>query len=149
MLLRWLLASLHLLVLPLGFSAVWLRGRALFRTRSAADLPSVFLADNLWGAAALLWIVTGLARLLGGYEKATSYYMHDSMFKVKMGLFLAVFLLEIWPMTTLIRWRLALRRGQAPSLALAGRFGRISQVEGGLLVLIVVAATAVARGFFY
>lgn len=149
MLLRWFLASLHLLVLPLGLSAVWLRGRALRRTRDAVDLPSVFVADNLWGIAALLWIVTGLARLLGGFEKATSYYLHDSMFQLKMGVFLVIFLLEIWPMATLIRWRLALHRGQVPNLAAAGTFGWISFVETGLLIVMVVAATAVARGFLY
>ena len=47
--LRWLIATLHLLALPLGLGAIWARSRALSLTRSAADLHRVFVADNLWG----------------------------------------------------------------------------------------------------
>src|SRR2546428_8236437 len=75
--LRWLIATLHLLTLPLGLGAIWARSRALSLTRSADDLHRVFVADNLWGLAAVLWLVTGLLRVFAGLEKGTSYYLHD------------------------------------------------------------------------
>ena len=149
MLLRWLIASLHLLALPLGLGAVWARARALGLVRTADDLDRAFVADNLWGAAAGLWLVTGLVRVFGGVEKGAFYYLHDRAFIAKMGLFIIILLLEIRPMVTLIRWRIGLRRGNSLSLESAPALARITWVQACLVVLMVFAATAVARGFFY
>jgi len=147
--LRWLIATLHLLTLPLGLGAIWARSRALSLTRSADDLHRVFVADNLWGLAAVLWLVTGLLRVFAGLEKGTSYYLHDRVFYAKMGLFLVILLLEVRPMVTLIRWRAALRRGAALDTTPAPALARISQMQVALVVLMVFAATALARGFFF
>lgn len=103
---RWLIATVHLLVLPLGLGAVWARARALARVTAGEGLAAVFVADNLWGGAALLWIASGLWRLFSRLEKGNAYYLHDRAFYVKMGLLLVILLLEIWPMMTLIRWRI-------------------------------------------
>src|SRR5579872_6723402 len=111
MLFRWLLATLHLLALPLGLGAVWARSRALRLAKTAADLPRVFIADNLWGLAAIVWIATGLLRAFGGFEKGASYYLHDRVFFVKMGMLALILILEARPMAVLIRWRIAMRRG--------------------------------------
>ena len=145
----WLIATLHLLTLPLGLGAVWARSRALNRTRSAADLPAVFTADNLWGLAAFLWLTTGLLRVFAALEKPTAYYLHDRVFYIKMGLFLAVFLLELRPMITLIRWRAAAKRGATIDTAPAAALARISQIQVALVVVIAFAATALARGLFF
>ncbi len=149
MTLRWLIAALHLLALPLGLGAVWARSRALRHTDSADGLRRAFAADNLWGLAAALWIGTGLLRAFGGLEKGTSYYLHARVFYAKLGLFALILLLEIWPMVTLIRWRIAVRRGASIDTTPAPTLARISQVQAGLVVLVVLAATALARGLFY
>src|SRR5215813_9184457 len=112
MALRILLASLHLLAFGIGLGAVWVRGRALRGTLDPSALRRAFTADNLWGMAAFLWIATGLWRLLAGIEKPTGYYYHNGTFLLKMGCFLAIFLLEVAPMVTLLRWRAQLARGQ-------------------------------------
>jgi len=117
--------------------------------RTADDLDRAFVADNLWGAAAGLWLVTGLVRVFGGVEKGAFYYLHDRAFIAKMGLFIIILLLEIRPMVTLIRWRIGLRRGNSLSLESAPALARITWVQACLVVLMVFAATAVARGFFY
>ena len=149
MLIHWLVATLHLLGFPLGLGAVWERSRALTRARGATDLSRVFVADNLWGVAALLWIATGLLRVFGGIEKGAAYYLHDRAFYIKMAFFILILLLEVWPMMTLIRWRIQLRRGTPINLAVAGKLARISAIQSAIVVLMVCAATAVARGFLY
>lgn len=149
MTLRWLLASLHLLALPLGLGAVWARSRALTSARTNQDLKRVFVADNLWALAAALWIATGFWRVFSGLEKGSSYYLNNHVFYTKMGLLVLILLLEIWPIVTLIRWRNAVRRGVTVDLAPAGRLARISRIQAVLVVLMVFAATAMARGFFY
>ena len=149
MILRWIVATLHLLALPLGLGAIWSRSRALIQARNAADLSRAFIADSLWGLAAGLWIVTGLWRAFGGIEKGTEYYINNRVFYVKMGLLLLILALEIWPMTTLIQWRIVIRRGKPVDMATASALGRISQVQAVLVILMVFAATALTRGFFY
>ena len=148
MILNWLVASLHLLALPLGLGGVWLRSRELARPLDAEGLRRVFAADNAWGIAALLWLSSGLWRAFGGLEKGTLYYLHQPVFHIKMGLFVIVVLLEAWPMATLIGWRSRVRRGEPVDTAAAAAMARVGRIEALLVVLIVLAATALARGTF-
>jgi putative membrane protein len=143
---RWLAASLHLLALGIGLGAVWARGRSLRLPLKLATLRQVFLADSLWGLAAVLWISTGLWRMLAGLEKGTGYYLQNHVFLAKMALLIFVLLLELRPMVTLIRWRTAVSRGQTPDTSRAQSLARISFIQAGLIVLMVFAATAMARG---
>lgn len=143
------LATLHLVALGLGLGAVIARGTAL--REGSAGLRRAFKADSLWGLAAFLWLSTGLWRLLAATEKSTIYYMRNNAFFAKMALFLLILGLEIWPMLMLIRWRRALGRGASPESVLDQRAARrmaiISHVEALLVVLMVLMATAMARGY--
>jgi len=125
---------------------VWARGRALRSSLDAGSLRQVFFADTLWGLAAVLWISTGLWRLLAGLEKGTGYYLQNHLFLTKMALLGLVLLLEIRPMITLIRWRRTVSRGEAPDTRAAPLLARISFMQAWLIVLMVFAATAMARG---
>jgi putative membrane protein len=68
-----------------------------------------------------------------------------------MGFLLVILILEIWPMATLIRWRMSLKTGQTPEsvidISAARRIGIISHVQATLVVLMVFAAVAMARGY--
>jgi putative membrane protein len=143
---RWIAASLHLLALGIGLGSVWARGRALRLLPSEPAIRQVFLADTLWGFAAVLWISTGLWRLLGGLEKPTNYYLGNHIFLAKMALLAIVLLLELLPMITLIRWRAAFAKGRPVDSRRAPLLARISFIQAGLVALMVLAATAMARG---
>ena len=147
MLAHWFLAAIHLLAFALGFWAVLTRGTALRRlTAGVGEARSVLVADTLWGISAVVLLITGGIRAFGGYEKGTDYYLHQPLFHLKMTLFVLILLLEIAPMVTLIKWRIALGRGTAIDTGRATLFARISHIEALLLVLMVVAATGMARG---
>jgi len=146
MTIRWLLAALHLLALGIGLGAVMWRAMGLRGTLDEAGLKRVFLADTLWGIAALLWIVTGLMRAFGGYEKGTDYYLGSDAFMLKMALLILILILEIWPMVTLIRWRIRDRRQSLSNTSAANAIANISWIQSGIVVLMVFAATAMARG---
>jgi putative membrane protein len=151
--LRLALAALHLIALGMGLGAVWARGRALAeRPLDLGATRRAFSADTWWGIAAGLWIVTGLWRLLAGTEKATGYYLHNDVFILKMSLLVVILALEAWPMTTLIRWRIAARRtGDTwlPNATAAARVRTISYAQAALIIAMVVAAVTMARGYGY
>ena len=148
--LRLTLAALHLIALGIGLGAVWARANAL---NGPLDLPTMrraFRADSWWGLAAALWIGTGLWRLFAGTEKASAYYMQNHVFFAKMGFFVIILALEIWPMITLVRWRQIAGRGTSawnPNPAAARRIARISRIESVLVIAMVFAAVAMARGY--
>ena len=144
---RWLFAAVHLTALGIGLGAVWARARALQGPLDPLGFRRVFYADAWWGIAAVLWIGTGLVRAFGGLEKGSAYYLHNHIFWGKMALLGAIVMLEVSPMLALIRWRTHVRRGQAVDTRHAGRFARISYVQAGLILLMVLAATAMARGY--
>jgi len=145
-LIRWLVAAIHLLALGLGLGAIWTRSRALKGLPDPKNLKRAIFADTLWGIAALLWITTGLARAFAGLEKGSAYYLDSNAFWLKMILLGLVLLLEVWPMVTLIRWRIQLSRGENINTQNAGRFAQISLLQTALVIAMVFAATAMARG---
>lgn len=145
--LSWTLAALHLLALALGAGGVWARALALRQNPRPDQLRWVFYADNAWGLAALLWLATGLWRAFGGVEKGTDYYLGNWLFLTKMALFVLIFALEISPMVTFVRWRIQVGKGETPNTSPALRFARTSFIQGILLVLMVLAATGMARGW--
>jgi putative membrane protein len=143
---RWLLATFHLLALGIGLGSVWARGRALRGDLNPSGLRRVFYADTWWGVAAALWIGTGLLRAFGGFEKGASYYLHNHFFWVKMGLLAVILVLELRPMIGLIQWRRLVARGEVPDARAAKQYARISFIQAALVALMVLAATAMARG---
>jgi putative membrane protein len=143
MIIRWLLAAIHLLALGIGLGAVLNRAIALRGNLDAGGVRRVLNADTAWGIAALLWVSTGLMRAFAGFEKGSAYYLGNHLFWTKMVMLAAIIVLEIWPITTFIRWRTArdsIDARHAPALA------RISFVQAVLVVLMVFTATAMARG---
>src|SRR5689334_13643117 len=130
-----LLSAVHVLTLALGLGAVYLRGQALGRPLDDAGWRRLLAADNGWGAAAGLWIASGLLRVFfGGKEPA--FYWHNGFFWVKMALFGLVFLLELAPMLTFIRVRSAQRRHVPLPAVPVDLYRRINAIELGLVIAI-------------
>jgi putative membrane protein len=141
-----IVAAFHYLALAIGLPAVFLRGRALKGPLDEAGLRRLFAADNAWGIAALFWVATGLLRVFGGFEKGRAFYLSNPTFHLKLGLFVLVLILEVWPMMTFLRWRRALKAGRTVDSRARPILARINHVELVLVVLIVFVATMLARG---
>lgn len=140
-----LLSAIHLLALALGLGAVFLRGRALSQSLDESGWRRLLAADNAWGAAAGLWIASGLARVFFG-GKEPGFYWRNGFFWVKLALFAIVFVLELKPMMTFMRVRTARRRREPLPSFSAGEYRRINTIEVALVVMIVFVATLMARG---
>ena len=147
-----LLSALHVLALGVGLGSVFMRGRYLRALRAGPEpraLQGLFASDSLWGIAALLWLATGLARAFGRVEKAPEFYLRNGFFWVKMAVFASVVALEIWPMVTFVRWRIARRQGRPlPQFNRLPRLVVVDDVETALVVVIPFVAAAMARGMW-
>lgn len=139
-----LVSSLHILAFGMGLGSVFMRGIYLRRIQGDG-IQRMFMADNVWGLAALLWIATGLLRAFAGLEKGTHFYLESTLFWVKMGLFVLLFSIELFPMITFIRWRIQLGRGERVDTSRAPLLARINDLEIFLVLAILVTATFMAR----
>jgi putative membrane protein len=139
-----LLSAVHLLTLALGLGAVFLLGRALKGPLDTAGWRRLLAADSAWGVAALLWIVTGLARVFNG-GKGPYFYWHNGFFWTKLALFGLVFLLELTPMITFIRVRIAQRRGRPLPTFSVSAYRTINTIQLVLVIGIVFIAALMAR----
>src|SRR5260370_14855206 len=129
-----LVSSLHVLALAIGLPAVFLRGRALKGPLDADGLRRLLAADNVWGIAALLWIVTGLLRAFAGLEKGADFYLHSPLFWTKMALFLVVLLLQIRPMITFIRGRIKPARREPADTSVPPPLNTLNHITLAILV---------------
>ena len=145
MLIAALLSAIHILTVGLGLGSIFARGRALAGPLDDAGWNRLLAADNAWGAAAALWISSGLARVFFGGKEPT-FYWGNGFFWIKMVLFGAVFALEMRPMITFVRVRAARRRGAPLPRFSVDAYRRINATELALVVLIVFVAAFMARG---
>jgi putative membrane protein len=140
-----LLSAIHVLTLALGLGGIVARGRALASPLDEAGWRRLLAADNAWGAAAALWIASGLGRVFFG-GKETGFYWRNGFFWMKLALFGLVFALELAPMMTFIRVRAARRRGVALPNFSVETYRRINTAEVALVIAIVFVAAFMARG---
>jgi putative membrane protein len=105
------------------------------------------LADMVLGIAAGTVLVVGLLRVFY-FEKGAAYYFQNYAFLAKLGLFLLVALLSIYPTVVFIRWGRDLRRGQLPMLDAkrARTLRALIHWELAAVVLLLLCAALMARG---
>jgi putative membrane protein len=109
---------------------------------------SLMLTDLAYGICAGLVLLTGLARVLW-YGKGWAYYLHNSLFHAKVGLFILVGLLSILPTVVFLNWRPALKAGQVPEPS-ARQIALVTwciRLELLLLLLLPLLAALLARGY--
>ncbi len=143
-----LLSTCHLLALAIGVPGVVLRGVALrgLEKGDESAFSRLFTADAAWGLAALLWLGTGLTRAFGPFEKGSAYYLHSGPFLIKVGLYAAIAAIEVWPMITFLRWRVARAKQQPIDRALVPRLRVLNDLEVALTLAIPFCASLMARG---
>ena len=103
--------------------------------------------DLVFGISAGLLIVVGLLRVFF-FEKGSNFYFHNSMFWIKMGLFMMVGLLSIYPTIRFLKWSALLKENKAPEFP-DDEYKRVRlflALEAIGIFLILFAAPMMARG---
>ncbi|MDX1724947.1 MAG: DUF2214 family protein [Pseudomonas sp.] len=141
-------AYLHYLSIILLFALLTLEHR-LFKLPLDLDRArSLMRLDIAYGLSAGLVLASGAARLVW-YGKGLAYYLHNSLFHAKLGLFILVGLLSILPTLVFFNWRNDLQAGRVPQVS--ARLGRLVimtiRLELLLLLILPLLAALMTRGF--
>jgi putative membrane protein len=115
----------------------WLNAKVVER------LPVV---DRIYGIAAGAVLLTGIARTWWGI-KGPSWYWHQPLLHLKLGLFVAVALMSIKPTLMFIRWRRELRAsGALPPEGDVRTARKWVMIQAHVIAVIPLAAVFLARG---
>jgi putative membrane protein len=142
-----ILAYLHFAAI---FTLLWFLAKEWTLLRPGADaldIERLARADAGFGALAAIVVATGAARAVFGL-KGWSFYAHNPVFHLKIGLFVLVGLLSILPTRAFLRWRRASRNDPASRVPETEwrSVRRWVAVELHLIALIPLAAVLMSRG---
>jgi putative membrane protein len=114
---------------------------------NAAAVERLARVDMVYGIAAITVLATGIARTLWGMKGAATYWTNP-LLHVKLGLFIIVGVLSIFPTLTYFRWRKAVRAGGTlPEAAEVRKTRKLVMIQAHLIALIPLVAVFLARGF--
>jgi putative membrane protein len=114
---------------------------------TVAEATRIRHVDTAYGISAGLLIVVGLLRVFL-YEKGAPFYVNNPIYWAKMGLFVIVGLLSIYPTIRFLKWAPFIKENKAPEIP-EDEYKRIRmllwlEVIGIALILLV--APMMARG---
>ena len=140
-------AYVHYLSFMLCFGALVLERRLIRPNPNKADATLMVITDVVYGIAALALLMSGILRVVH-FGQGSSFYTENPLFWWKVGLYLGVGGLSLYPTVTYILWAIPLRKGELPQVseALAQRLRWILNVEIAGFALIPFLATLMARG---
>jgi putative membrane protein len=114
---------------------------------NAAAVERIARVDMVYGIAAIAVLLTGLARTWWGI-KGTTWYWTNPLLHVKLGLFIIIGVLSIFPTLTYFRWRKAVRSsGTLPDAADIKKTRKLVMIQAHLIALVPLVAVFLARGF--
>ncbi len=143
-----ILAALHLVAI-LTFVVFLSSQAALCRMEwmNAAVVERLVRLDVIYGAAALVMIGSGLARLLWGI-KGMSWYVSQPLFHIKITIVVVMAILSIWPSIMFRRWRRQLQAtGALPDELEVKKVRRLVMIQSHVLPVVAVIAVFWARGW--
>jgi putative membrane protein len=141
------LAYLHFIAIFILFAFLTTQAILIRAPLDERAIRLIGRADLWYGAASMLVLLTGFLRL-GLGAKGADFYLNSWPIYVKVGLFLAVGLMSIYPTLAYIRWRRALDhdpKWRVPEDE-HRRMRKIVMAEIHLAALIPVFAVIMSRG---
>jgi putative membrane protein len=142
-----LVAYGHYLSFMVCFAALVLERRLIRPQPDRRDAIWMVITDVVYGIAALGVLVTGILRVRY-FGQGSDFYTENPLFWVKVGTYVAVGALSLYPTITYILWAIPLRKGELPQVteSLATRLKWILNIEILGFALIPLLAALMARG---
>jgi putative membrane protein len=148
MLVSALIAYAHFFAFFALTAALILQLTLLSDSISVATAQRIQRADRFYGMFAILILIFGLLRVVY-FEKGADYYFSNTFFLLKMGLFIVVGLLSIYPTICYTRWNPELKLDIAPELSIQSvqKLRKIIHTEMVVILGILLCASLMAKGF--
>ena len=143
-----ILAYIHILAI-LSLVVFISSEAAICRTEwmNAQVVERLLRVDKIYGVAAILVLLSGLARTYWGI-KGGGWYWTNWLLHLKIGMFIVVALMSIKPALMFHRWNRELKAtGALPDEAQVKSARRWVMVEAHIIAIIPIAAVFLARGF--
>lgn len=142
-----LLSTSHFIAVFLLIGALGAEFALLRSPLDAAGLKRLAATDRLYGLAAMLVIAAGVSRLYFGL-KDEGYFFQLHTFWTKIGIFVLVGLLSIWPTVRILAWARASKANASftPPPGEVKAVRRLVHIQAALIVLIAINAALMARG---
>ncbi len=140
-------AYVHYLSFMLCFGALVLERKLIKADPNRQEATAMVITDIVYGIAALALLVSGILRVIH-FGQGAEFYTQNPLFWWKVGLYLSVGGLSLYPTITYILWAIPLRKGELPKVseALAKRLAWIINIELVGFASIPLMATLMARG---
>ena len=140
-------AYVHYLSFMLCFAALVVERRLIRPDPDRRTATVMVITELIYGMAALALLVSGIFRVLY-FGQGSEFYTTNPLFWWKVGLYLSVGGLSLYPTITYVLWAIPLRKGELPKVseALASRLAWILNIEIVGFALIPLLATLMARG---
>ena len=105
-------------------------------------------ADRAYGIFAVVLLVVGFSRVIW-FEKGSEYYFNNDFFLLKMGLFIIVGLVSIYPTITYIKWNRWLKLDQPPEATESQQMllKRCVHTQLTIILVILLCASLMAKGY--
>jgi len=114
---------------------------------TGADAKRVASIDLWYGIVAVLIVAAGFPRAIYA-AKGWAYYSANLFFWAKIGVFVVIALLSLWPTLQFISWRRRFQiEGESPSGTAISSIRRVLWIEVALFALLPAFAAAMARGY--
>ncbi|SFI84115.1 putative membrane protein [Pseudomonas guineae] len=143
-----LVAYLHYLSVFLLFALLSIEHVQFKLPLNLRRARSLIITDIAYGICAGVVLFSGLARVLV-YGKGLDYYLGNSLFHVKVGLFILVGLISVLPTFVFLNWRNSLNAGEIPQVSARQGLLVVLVIRLELLLLLVIPLLAllVANGY--
>jgi putative membrane protein len=140
-------AFLHFAAVFGIFGTVFVEWHTMSPAPTYAEARRIQVCDKWFGILAGVVLIIGFLRVFY-FEKGYRFYASNGFFHAKMGLFVVVGLLSIYPTIRFLKWRAQTKQGLAPAVS-AEEYKRIMLVLRAELVLLLgmaLCASFMARG---
>ena len=140
-------AYIHYLSIILCFGALIYERLSLKTDPNRTEAISMVIADVVYGIAGLSLLISGILRVKY-FGETPEFYTHNPIFWLKVGIYVFIGLLSLYPTTTYILWAIPLSKNQLPLVGenLVLRLRLLINIELFGFCLIPLFATLMARG---